>query len=594
MRFLTNSFKRPMLLMMVVMSLVAGGIVMSQPPGGPPPFELGRLIPPGLRQQLDLTPEQLKGIEALEAETKGRLEKILNKEQQKMAAGPAGPRGRLDRSNTLVPVLAEKPGPIVVAPEPLAVVSENGAPKLELQGDAFEGALGDPVKEGGYRGIRLPSGSDRNGDGSRSGAATLTINGLKPQTGRWYSVKMRLLVQDDFKVSNEKTPRLTVAFFKDNGTNSLDSISKPLRESIERDKVSLRDAGTNKNLGQASWRWHGFDFRTPFPEVDTLKITVAYENGEGAGANSEIWISEIDLTLISGGGDAPSPKAPPVPRPENLVRIAGRWHFDSTGVSRDIPPRFDHTNAHRLVYLSDRPETPFAGNMSSWLRRGYLDRDGNPVPKDQYIPDAVTLSIEGTHLVMRSRNLPNHPTGVFPDRSRWIDGNPNVIRDQSFTWRLPLEPRENPRHAAMDATNSNRALPMGPIGVAANGVVFYNPFDHIAEADAVWRLDRCCGHPSPMQEYHYHKYPVCVNTPWLDDGAGHSPLIGFAFDGFPVYGPYESAGQLAKDSKATPLNAFNLHEDPARGPHYHVTPGRFPHIIGGYWGVVEPQRRGRR
>ena len=96
---------------------------------------------------------------------------------------------------------------------------------------------------------------------------------------------------------------------------------------------------------------------------------------------------------------------------------------------------------------------------------------------------------------------------------------------------------------------NKRALPMGPIGVAVNGVVFFNPFDHIAEADAVWRLDRCCGHPSPNSQYHYHKYPVCVNTPWADDGTGHSPLIGFAFDGFPVYGPYEAAGELAKDSK---------------------------------------------
>ena len=39
--------------------------------------------------------------------------------------------------------------------------------------------------------------------------------------------------------------------------------------------------------------------------------------------------------------------------------------------------------------------------------------------------------------------------------------------------------------------------------------------------------------------YHYHKYPVCVKSPFVDEGEEHSPLIGFAFDGFPVYGPYE-------------------------------------------------------
>ena len=52
--------------------------------------------------------------------------------------------------------------------------------------------------------------------------------------------------------------------------------------------------------------------------------------------------------------------------------------------------------------------------------------------------------------------------------------------------------------------------------------------------------------------------------------------------------------ELAKDSKTNPLSDFNLHSDEARGPHYHVTPGQFPHIIGGYWGVMETKNRPRR
>lgn len=249
----------------------------------------------------------------------------------------------------------------------------------------------------------------------------------------------------------------------------------------------------------------------------------------------------------------------------------------------------------RLYYLTDRLEPVFAGNTSAWLRRGYLDREGRTVETNQFQSDAVVISFTEKHLVMKSKNLPNHPVAVFPDRTRYIDGNPNVIQEQRDTWYIPLEPRPNADRPAAMTMENKRALPMGPIGVAVNGVVFFNPFDHIAEADAVWRLDRCCGHPSPTSQYHYHKYPVCVNTPWADDGAAHSPLLGFAFDGFPVYGPYEAAGELAKDSKNS-LNEYNLHTDDARGAHYHVTPGKFPHIIGGYWGVVEtsnrPPRRG--
>src|SRR5262249_24551170 len=156
-------------------------------------------------------------------------------------------------------------------------------------------------------------------------------------------------------------------------------------------------------------------------------------------------------------------------------------------------------------YLSDRPETPFVGNTSAWLRRGYLDSEGNVVEKDQFVADAVVLSFTATHLVIKSKNLPNHPTAVFPDQSRFLDGNPHYIQEKRDTWYIPLQPRENPQHTAMTADNT-RALPMGPIGVAVNGVVFFNPFDESAVKDAVWRLDRCCGHPSPTQEYHYHKY----------------------------------------------------------------------------------------
>ena len=66
----------------------------SQPPpegkhgkkGGPPGFELGKVLPPFVREELDLTDEQEKQLAALEQEVKRKLEKILTPEQQKKAA----------------------------------------------------------------------------------------------------------------------------------------------------------------------------------------------------------------------------------------------------------------------------------------------------------------------------------------------------------------------------------------------------------------------------------------------------------------------------------------------------------------------------
>ena len=193
--------------------------------------------------------------------------------------------------------------------------------------------------------------------------------------------------------------------------------------------------------------------------------------------------------------------------------------------------------------------------------------------------DEVRLGHEEGCLVIESQGWPNHPTATFPN-----SGNPNTIRVQEFTFRLPLEPRR-----AAEITR----LPMGPIGVALNGVVFFNPFEQggmnaVEGYSEVW-LDSCCGHPQETGVYHYHKYPSCVKSPFADDGHGHSPVIGFAFDGFPIHGPYEADGALAMDLEGNrALDVCNGHDDPDRGYHYHVTPGRFPYVIGGYRGVPEP------
>lgn len=440
---------------------------------------------------------------------------------------------------------------------------------FELQGDATFGVLGDPARENNGRGVRLLSGNDANKDGRHEGNVSTTIHNLRPSQGRWYRLRIHALAQDGFQVGEDDL-YLEVEFFRDGGKNSLDHVKKSLYELVERDRKALADAGTNRNLGRATWRYFDLEFRTPFPEVDTLTVKAGFGHGKGTGLRSEFWINEIELSPIAVPADYTPPQGGKITLGKDALKLlaplGGRWYFDPRGGDRNAPPEFNSANADRLYYLTDRLEAPFAGNMSAWLRKGYLDPAGNEVKTDRLVEDNVTVSLTKTHLVIKSKNLPNHPTAVFPDRTRSLDGNPNFLQEKYSTWYIPLEPKENPRHAAMkDRSNNNSALPRGPIGVAVNGIVFFNPFDHLLNEDAVWRVDRCCGHPSPNYMYHYHKYPVCVKSPWADDGEGHSPLIGFAFDGFPVYGPYEAKGRLAKDDVENPLNEFNIHRDNERG-----------------------------
>lgn len=239
-------------------------------------------------------------------------------------------------------------------------------------------------------------------------------------------------------------------------------------------------------------------------------------------------------------------------KPQNLIAIGGKWYRDTEKAGRYF---YDDAG----VYVD-----PFSRNF------GDFDKDG---------VENLRISHDDNFLIIRTQNWPNHPTAIFPN-----DSNPNSIIIQDFTFRLPLRPK---------LAGKITTAPMGPIGVAVNGVVFFNPFEFgsknaVQGYAEVW-LDSCCGHPQQSGVYHYHKYPACVKSPFKDGGDGHSPLIGFAFDGFPVYGPYETEETMAKDLKGdAALDVCNGHERAKRGYHYHVTPNKFPYILGGYAGVVEP------
>lgn len=118
-------------------------------------------------------------------------------------------------------------------------------------------------------------------------------------------------------------------------------------------------------------------------------------------------------------------------------------------------------------------------------------------------------------------------------------GNPNDAANQDFTFKITRKPKEN--------TGTKTATPNGHIGVWSNGVSIFNASDARSYNNQnVWfqnaliseghTFDNCLGHPAPNGEYHHHVNPTCL----YDDANSvmHSPIIGYAFDGFPIYGAY--------------------------------------------------------
>jgi hypothetical protein len=65
-----------------LLAIVVSAPAQGPPPGRPPRFQLGNLLPPHVKEELNLTTEQQKQLAELEAEVKGKLEKILTAEQK--------------------------------------------------------------------------------------------------------------------------------------------------------------------------------------------------------------------------------------------------------------------------------------------------------------------------------------------------------------------------------------------------------------------------------------------------------------------------------------------------------------------------------
>ena len=103
-----------------------------------------------------------------------------------------------------------------------------------------------------------------------------------------------------------------------------------------------------------------------------------------------------------------------------------------------------------------------------------------------------------------------------------------------------------------------------PVGLWVNGVTISSWWDgrfydivgsSTAGASGAWHtvapyaesfdMDICEGQVYEGR-YSHSSYPICLAQQLGDNGAQHSPILGFAVDGYPIYGPWESNNVLTK------------------------------------------------
>ncbi len=258
-----------------------------------------------------------------------------------------------------------------------------------------------------------------------------------------------------------------------------------------------------------------------------------------------------------------------------------------------------------IVFSTNAQTNPI---ITNWLQNtsvygSYYTAAGGSTPNAMTVlANCQKVQYDATYVYITTRGIPTYPTGVFTG-----DGNQNLAGDQNAMYRFPLNPTKN--------TGTPSATTGGNCGVFINGVSLFDYRDGVSwknstsslcggpayrtcTGDGLWNRDAipaekkgfdCAkGHPAGTN-YHHHQNPsafkydsttsisysdICTtynsDALYTIDKTKHSPLIGFAYDGFPIYGAYgyknlDGTGEITrmKSSYAINSNATTRTNGPA-------------------------------
>jgi YHYH protein len=186
--------------------------------------------------------------------------------------------------------------------------------------------------------------------------------------------------------------------------------------------------------------------------------------------------------------------------------------------------------------------TPTATGAAACAAANFLDVSGAPGPGGTYasLHPSLSASCGASTVSVNSNGIPTY---------EYVALTPNGLQAKSYAFTFP-------RYPAIAASMTNVPL-LGNVGVAVNGIPIYGvnegaqpTSDAYGDPIAANILDECGSHSAQQGTFHNHKLlvkcltqaAVAESQPWNDPDpspSSPSPIIGYAFDGFPIYGPYE-------------------------------------------------------
>ncbi|MFT5294554.1 MAG: arylsulfatase A-like enzyme [Colwellia sp.] len=200
-----------------------------------------------------------------------------------------------------------------------------------------------------------------------------------------------------------------------------------------------------------------------------------------------------------------------------------------------------HETSISPLDITDAILTSRSANCSDYLesyQSSVLDVNNSTVFNGK-----LTISLSGEHCIFQTNNIPNHD---FNDGTQAF---PNNVSAQDNSFQLIAAPSHAATITALSLVIDNAILLNGVkvdlLAAACFGVgdgkIGCNDINQAWRYDPMFvangfLVDSHNAHSQGNGSYHYHGKP---NALYLDDeNSVVSPLVGFAADGYPIFGPY--------------------------------------------------------
>ncbi len=292
-----------------------------------------------------------------------------------------------------------------------------------------------------------------------------------------------------------------------------------------------------------------------------------------------------------------------------LVLLLNQSHAD---------PRFTSwltTNSTKYARVT---ETTTTSPVATWPSPGIPKNAMSPTQAVPAYADVQQILYSANFVYVKSANLASHRMGPWYKEYTKVTVNGLWPDNGKITSKIPRNPS-----AVANPIVVSQQVAQGPVGVLVNGVTIANlgdgsGYDTALAKDAgvtgggapgnqsdVWIrcatgaegpiLDSGFGHPAPDGGYHYHASPRALryqlgdnltltpggaSTPSIDtytentSNLHHSPIVGWAYDGYPIYGPYGYSSANDPNSPVRRMVSGHVPRDGTKGTTNLTTAGR--------------------